>query len=40
MPFHLPRGNLETKVEGMIDRAQKVVVFARAETARPSLLSP
>lgn len=24
---HLPRGNLETKVEGMIDRAQKVVVY-------------
>ncbi len=24
---HLPRGNLETKVEAMIDRAQKVVVY-------------
>jgi rhodanese-related sulfurtransferase len=24
---HLPRGNLETKVEGMIDRGQKVVVY-------------
>jgi rhodanese-related sulfurtransferase len=24
---HLPRGNLETKVEGMIDRAQKVVIY-------------
>lgn len=24
---HLPRGSLETKVEGMIDRAQKVVVY-------------
>ena len=24
---HLPRGNLETRVEGMIDRAQKVVVY-------------
>ena len=25
--IHLPRGNLETKVEGMIDRAQKVVIY-------------
>jgi rhodanese-related sulfurtransferase len=24
---HLPRGNLETKLEGMLDRAQKVVVY-------------
>jgi len=24
---HLPRGNLETKVEAMIDRAQKVVIY-------------
>jgi rhodanese-related sulfurtransferase len=24
---HLPRGNLETKVEAMIDRGQKVVVY-------------
>jgi rhodanese-related sulfurtransferase len=24
---HLPRGNLETKVEGIIDRKQKVVVY-------------
>jgi rhodanese-related sulfurtransferase len=24
---HLPRGNLETKVEGMIDRGQKVVIY-------------
>jgi rhodanese-related sulfurtransferase len=24
---HLPRGNLETKVEGMIDRAQRVVIY-------------
>ena len=24
---HLPRGNLETKVEGMIDRARKVVIY-------------
>lgn len=24
---HLPRGNLETKVEGMIDRTQKVVIY-------------
>ena len=24
---HLPRGNLETKVEGMIDRNQRVVVY-------------
>lgn len=24
---HLPRGNIETKVEAMIDRAQKVVVY-------------
>jgi rhodanese-related sulfurtransferase len=24
---HLPRGNLETKVEGLIDRNQKVVVY-------------
>jgi sulfur-carrier protein adenylyltransferase/sulfurtransferase len=24
---HLPRGNLETKVEGMIDRAEKVVIY-------------
>ena len=25
--LHLPRGNLETKVEGLIDRNQKVVVY-------------
>jgi rhodanese-related sulfurtransferase len=25
--IHLPRGNLETKVEGLIDRKQKVVVY-------------
>jgi rhodanese-related sulfurtransferase len=25
--IHLPRGNLETKVEGMIDRSQKVVIY-------------
>jgi len=25
--IHLPRGNLETKVEGIIDRAQRVVVY-------------
>jgi len=25
--MHLPRGNLETKVEAMIDRGQKVVVY-------------
>lgn len=24
---HLPRGNLETKVEGMIERAQRVVIY-------------
>jgi rhodanese-related sulfurtransferase len=24
---HLPRGNLESKVEAMIDRAQKVVIY-------------
>ena len=24
---HLPRGNLETKVEAMIDRAQRVVIY-------------
>ena len=24
---HLPRGNLETKVEAIIDRAQKVVIY-------------
>jgi len=24
---HLPRGNLETKVEGLIDRNQKVVIY-------------
>jgi rhodanese-related sulfurtransferase len=24
---HLPRGNLETKLEGMIERAQRVVVY-------------
>lgn len=24
---HLPRGNIETKVEGMIDRSQKVVIY-------------
>jgi rhodanese-related sulfurtransferase len=24
---HLPRGNLESKVEGMIDRAQRVVIY-------------
>ncbi len=28
---HLPRGNLESKVEGVIDRAQRVIVYcARA----------
>ncbi len=28
---HLPRGNLESKVEGLIDRAQRVIVYcARA----------
>lgn len=28
---HLPRGNLESKVEGLIDRAQRIVVYcARA----------
>jgi rhodanese-related sulfurtransferase len=25
--IHLPRGNLETKVEGLIDRKQKVVIY-------------
>jgi rhodanese-related sulfurtransferase len=25
--IHLPRGNIETKVEGIIDRSQKVVVY-------------
>lgn len=25
--IHLPRGNLESKIEGMIDRKQKVVVY-------------
>lgn len=25
--IHLPRGNLETKVEGMIDRGQRVVIY-------------
>ena len=25
--LHLPRGNLETKVEGLVDRNQKVVVY-------------
>ena len=25
--IHLPRGNLESKVEGLIDRSQKVVVY-------------
>jgi rhodanese-related sulfurtransferase len=25
--LHLPRGNLETKVEGLIDRDQRVVVY-------------
>ncbi|MFL5637849.1 MAG: rhodanese-like domain-containing protein [Gemmatimonadaceae bacterium] len=25
--IHIPRGNLETKVEGVIDRGQKVVVY-------------
>ena len=25
--IHLPRGNLETKIEGMIDRGQKVVIY-------------
>ena len=24
---HLPRGNLESKVEGMIDRAQRIVIY-------------
>ena len=32
---HLPRGNLETKVEGIIDRAQKVVIYcARGNRGR------
>lgn len=25
--IHLPRGNLETKVEGMVDRSQRVVIY-------------
>lgn len=25
--IHLPRGNLETRVEGMIDRGQRVVIY-------------
>ncbi len=25
--IHLPRGNLESKVEGMIDRGQRVVIY-------------
>ena len=25
--IHLPRGNLETKVEAIIDRAQKVIIY-------------
>jgi sulfur-carrier protein adenylyltransferase/sulfurtransferase len=25
--IHLPRGNLETKVEGLIDRSQRVVIY-------------
>jgi rhodanese-related sulfurtransferase len=25
--IHLPRGNLETKVEAMVDRAQRVVIY-------------
>jgi len=25
--IHLPRGNLETKVEGMIERGQRVVIY-------------
>src|SRR4051812_35377356 len=25
--IHLPRGNLESKVEGLVDRAQKVVIY-------------
>lgn len=25
--IHLPRGNLETKIEGLIDRNQKVVIY-------------
>jgi rhodanese-related sulfurtransferase len=25
--IHLPRGNLETKVEGLIDRGQRVVIY-------------
>ena len=25
--IHLPRGNLETKVEGIVDRNQKVVIY-------------
>jgi rhodanese-related sulfurtransferase len=24
---HLPRGNLETKVEGLVDRSQRVVIY-------------
>lgn len=24
---HLPRGNLETKIEGLVDREQKVVIY-------------
>lgn len=27
LAIHLPRGNLETKVEGMIERGQKVVIY-------------
>jgi rhodanese-related sulfurtransferase len=25
--IHLPRGNLESKVEGLVDRSQKVVIY-------------
>ena len=38
--IHLPRGNLEGKVEGMIDRNQKVVVYcARGNRSALSALT-
>ena len=37
---HLPRGNLESKVEGMIDRSKKVVVYcARANRSALAALT-
>ena len=36
---HLPLGNLETKIEGLIDRQQRVVVYCARAIAPPWPLS-